>query len=459
MGVPVGVPVGVTASVTTGLVEGTRVTVTWAAPATGPAPTSYAVTLQPAAGSDPIGADADGAATSAIFDGVADGAYTVAVTAVHDVEMGPPGTTTVTVSSTMTPPPTPTAAPDPPTGVTLTVGLSARTGRRGLTAAWTPPATGAAPTGYTITLEGVTPPTLTLPVAVGLMTSWPFPEPAAGTYRGSVTASNAAGTSAAATSAVVAYATVPAAPPDAPRNLAAHVFLSRMPAGKAALTVTWDHPTTGTEVVGYDVTVSGTGQSSVALRRVGPMTSSTYDPLDDGTYTVTVVTYNGAGKGAAAAATVTVDHTTVDANGVDWTPLFGPDQITAWKALKQPLSQMTEDDLWAHVLDVLEDKANVHGGPASYQTMLFVARLLTLWIDVPATDPTDRQITSVADQIAARCAPPFPTTTPSQEYPDRLAPWRAAKAVRNSVTGAPVVLRYKLFGLVRALERYLGVRT
>lgn len=459
-GSPVGTPTGVTARVTTGLVEGSRVTVTWTAPTTGPAPTGYAVTLRPATG-DQRGVDADGAATSAVFDAVADGTYTVTVTAVHDVDLGPPGVTTVTVTTAQAPPPPPTSAPGPPTAVTLTVGLSAVTGQRTVTAAWNPPTSGGEPSGYTVTLVGVAPATVNLPVAVGLMTSLPFPGLAAGTYRVEVTASNAAGMSTATTSAVVAFSPVAAAVPDAPRHLAAHVSGSRAPGGNAAVVVTWDRPDTGTEVAGYDVTLTPTGAPAGPLRRVGAMTSSTHDPVDDGTYDITVVTYNAAGKGAAATAAVTVDHTTIDPDGLDWTPVLGSTQIAAWKALKAPVSRMTEDDLWSHVLDVLEDKTGAHGGLAPYTTMRFVARLLTLWIDVPAAEPTDRQVGALAGQIAAACSPPFPATPPraGQEYTDRLAVWRAARTIRNPTTGAPVVLRYKLFGLAAALERYLGVRT
>lgn len=458
-GSPVGTPSEVTARVTTGLVEGNRVTVTWTAPSTGPGPTGYTVTLRPATG-DQRGVDVDGAATSVVFDAVADGTYTVTVTAVHDVDLGPPGVTAVTVTTTQATSPPPTNAPGPPTDATLTVGLSAVTGRRTVTAAWTLPTTGGQPSGYTVTLVGVAPPTVSVPVAVGLMTSWPFPGLATGTYRVEVTASNAAGDSTVATSAVVAFSPVPTGVPDAPRNLAVHVFGSRTPGGNAALTVTWDRPGTGSEVAGYDVTLTPAGAPAGTLRRVGTRTSSTHDPVDDGTYDVAVVTYNAAGKGAAAAAAVTVDHTTIDPDGLDWTPVFGSTQIAAWKALKAPVSQMTEADLWSHVLDVLEDKAGAHGGLAPYPTMLFVARLLTLWIDVPAADPSTRQVAAMADQVAAACSPRFPAAPPKagQDYTDRLAVWRAARAIRNPTTGAPVVLRYKLFGLAAALERYLGVR-
>ena len=457
-----GVPRDVRAHVTHRALSGNRVTVTWSAPDTGPAPTSYSTTLVPLTGTGGAlrGAEADGASTSTFADFVPVATYLVRVVAVHDRDEGRPAEITVTVTAAPTTPPPTTTVPDPPTAVTLTEGLSATTGLRVLTAAWVPPAAGPAPDGYTVDLAAVTPKGMTLTAYVGLMTSWPFPGLATGTYRASVVATNANGASTAAPSPVTSFQALPPAPPDAPLSLTGHVSASRVTGGNAALVLTWDPPATGTEVKGYEVTLTGPRQTDDTPRRVGPMTSSTYDPISDDTWSAAVLAYNDAGSGDTATASIVVDHNAIDPNGLDWVPVFGTAQVAQWKTMLQAINTMDEQtEFWPHVHRVVEDTAGVHGGLASYPTMLFLARLLVRWIKVPAVDPVEVQIAYAANKISTGCSPDFPTAPPrpGREYTDRMAPWRAAMNIPQPIGPAQVVLRFKLFGLVRALERYLGV--
>lgn len=430
---------------------GTDVTVTWKAPTTEPKPDRYDIALTPVPKAAARDRSTDGTMTSVTFEGVADGTYDVTVVPYVGTDSGPDTTRRVTVAAA-SPSTPPTGTPDPPTDVTVTAGLSTTSGLRGLTVAWTPPAT--APQGYTVMVQSNTkPPVVSSPAAVGPMTSWriePFPP---GTYSATVVATNGDKSSAPVTSGFVTLDAAPGAAPDAPRNLTTRVFASRSAADTAALTIMWDPPDTGAEVAGYDVGLTGTD----AVRRVGNALFVTYDPVKDGMWTIALVAYNAAGRGKGVTGTVTVDHTSLDPAGLDWTPVFGADQIAAWKKLKDPIASMDESAVWARVLRVMEDQEGKHGGLASYPTMLFVARLLALWIDSPPTPPTEEQIVATADHIAATCTPQkFPTTKPAQPYDDRMAPWRAASAVVNPTTKKSIPLRYKLFGLVRTLERYLG---
>lgn len=433
---------------------GTDVTVTWKAPTTEPKPDRYDVALTPVPAATARQKSADGTMTSIVFDGVVDGTYDVTVLSFAGTNAGEATTRRVTVAAPSIPAP-PTGTPDPPTDVTITAGLSLTSGLRGLTVAWTPPAV--APQGYTVLVQtDLKPPVVTSPVAVGPMTSWriePFPP---GTYGATVIATNGDQSSTPARSPFVKLAATPGTVPGTPRNLTTRVFASRSAADKAAVTIMWDPPDSGGEVLGYDV---GLGLTDV-IRRVGNALFTTYDPAADGTLKLGLVAYNAAGPGTGILTTVTVDHTALDPAGLDWTPVFGADQVAEWKKLKDPIAGMDETAIWARVLRVMEDEEGKHGGLASYESMLFAARLLALWIDALPTPPTEEQIVTTADTIAATCKPQkFPTTKPAQPYADRMAPWRAASTVVSPMTKKSIPLRYKLFGLVRTLERYLGERT
>lgn len=442
-----GAPSGLTAVATGDGKGGYVVTVTWSAPVLDPAAAVYEVTLSPR-GSGATTARTvrvDGGATSTTLV-AAVGDFDVSVTGIWELGTGRSATVTVTVPGPAAPPPS--GRPDPPTAVALTAGSSGTTGRRGFTVTWTAPAAGPAVGHYTVTLTPALPKT---PAGVGLMTSYRADEPPAGTYQAGVTASNATGTSDAATSAPLAYTTAPATAPGPPGSPQARLFLA--PSGKPALTVFWNPPTGGAEVTDYAVTLSGT----IPLH-TGLMRAITYPDVADGPYTVTVVAANGAGAGAAASATVTVDRSTLTPGGLDWSTTFGADQIKTWQAMRDDVSAMDEDAFWGNILDVLTDKAGVHGGVASYADQLVVATLLTIWVARPKENPPDRATDARATRLAAACDPDFPPAPSTTEYGgDPLALWRAAQDFTATGTPTQIVLRYKLFAIARALQRYLGV--
>lgn len=442
-----GAPSGLKADVTSDGKGGYVITVTWSAPALGPAPAVYEVALAPRGSGATTSRKVrvDGAATSTTF--VADvGDYEVSVAAIRDVGTAQAATVTVTVPAPAAP--TPSGKPNPPTAVTLTAGSSGTTGRRGFTVTWTPPAAGPAVTGYTVTLTPAVPGT---PAAVGLMTFYRVDEPPAGTYQASITASNTAGTSDAATSATLAYTTSPATTPGPSGTPQARLFLPA--SGKPALTVFWSPPTGGAEVTNYTVTLSGRDALEVGLMR-----SITFTDVADGPYTITVVARNGAGDGTPASASVIVDRSTLTPGGLDWSTTFGPDQIKTWQTMRATVNDMDEDVFWAHLIDVLTDSAGAHGGIASYADQLVVATLLTMWIAKPEVDPPQRATDARATRLANECAPVFPPAPSTTDYTgDPLALWKAAQDFTTTGTPTQIVLRYKLFAIERALQRYLGV--
>lgn len=448
-------PTGLTVTSTptpSGAAAGNDVAVSWVAPASGPRPDKWNVVLASVPDALVQSMDVTGSMTSAMFPGVDTGRYTVIVVGLLESDRGKEATLTVSVPTSTTLPSPPTV-PDPPTDVTVTAEMSTTSAQRGLTVTWKPPANGAPPEGYTVLVQNTaTPPVVTSPVGAGAVTSYRFDALPADTYTATVVATNGDKRSTAVTSAAVTLTARPGARPDAPRNLVARVFASPSTPGKAAVTLSWDPPAAGgAEVAGYDVALTMT----TAVRRVGLARSTTYDPIDDGTYKTALVAYNAAGRGKGTdSQTVVINHAALPTDGVSWVPVVARDELDEIEKFRSTFSATDEKTFWNGITDALADAKGVHGGLASYPTMLFLARLLVLLIEIPATPPTESQIAAMADQIAKDAN--FPTTPPASEHTDRLAPWRAAQTLVAPVTRKSLPVRYKVFGLVRALERYQG---
>ena len=118
-----------------GTTSGSTVNLTWKAPTTGGAPTTYVVQVGSATGLTDLGSVTTGSlSTSATYNGVRAGTYYFQVAAQNSAGIGAPSNQVAT----------PVLVPGGPTGLTATV-----TGTS-LTLSWHAPTTGAAPTSYVI---------------------------------------------------------------------------------------------------------------------------------------------------------------------------------------------------------------------------------------------------------------------------------------------------------------------
>ncbi len=185
-----------------------------------------------------------------------------------------------------------TTAPGAPSSLQVAVD-----GHR-FTFTWAVPASGGAPTGYTLVARVSAGGPLLAAIPVGNVTSYAATGPT-GTYLVSVTASNAVGTGPESTSVTVTLPTVPA-PPGAPSGLGTTV------AGDTA-TFTWNAPSSGGPVGGYLLLAGQTPGFSVPLASLPlPATpaSASVAGVPPGTYYVRLHAQNSGGSSAPSNETV-----------------------------------------------------------------------------------------------------------------------------------------------------------
>ena len=180
-------------------------------------------------------------------------------------------------------------------GASITVQIAVTTGTPGavgnltptsvgttsVSLSWDAPASGGTPTSYSVTGGGTVTISGTTATITGLTD--------ATAYTFSVTAGNAAGTGTAVQIAVTTGT------PGAVRNLTGSAT------GETALSLDWDAPTTGGTPTGYSVTASGVSSTQIAVSG----TSATVTGLSAGTSYAFSVTASNAG-GSSAAETVSV---------------------------------------------------------------------------------------------------------------------------------------------------------
>ncbi len=184
-------------------------------------------------------------------------------------------------------PPNPTGPPGAPTG------FSANVSGNLVAFSWTPPSTGAPPTGYTLIARAPGGALLTT-LAVGTTPAFSVTAPN-GTYVVTVRASNTSGTGPE-SAPVTVTVPVTAPPPGPPSGLAVSV------AGTTA-TFTWNAPASGGAPTGYvllaGMTPGFTSPIATLPLAVNPRTTAV-GGVPPGTYYVRLVAQNGGGTSAAS---------------------------------------------------------------------------------------------------------------------------------------------------------------
>lgn len=256
-------------------VNGSVVSLSWGAPTTGAAPTSYALVARTAAGV-PLNTFDMGLATSFVTP-APNGAFRVSVVATNSFGTGPESTPqTFAVPSLPTPPGAPGNLVASAAGSTVTF-------------TWSPPASGGAPGSYVLMAglsPGFTTPIATVPIAAP-STSLVVPGVPAGTFFVRVVAQNAGGISGASNEVSVTMGGV--APPAAP-TLNAPVVAGN------TVSLSWT-PGAGPAPDSYVLVVrTGGGAPLGALPFTGTATAIPGAP--SGSYLLTVVALNAAGTSA-----------------------------------------------------------------------------------------------------------------------------------------------------------------
>ena len=230
------------------------VSLSWDAPSTGSAPTSYTVTG---------GGTASVSGTTATITGLADAtAYTFSVTASNAAGTG--SATQIAVT---------TGTPGAVGNLTAT-----SVGTTSVSLSWNAPASGGTPTSYTVTGGGTASVSGTTATISGLTD--------ATAYTFSVTASNAAGTGSAAQVAVTTGT------PGTVGNLTATSV------GTTSVSLSWNAPASGGTPTSYTVTGGGTASVSGTTATITGLTDAT-------AYTFSVTASNAAGTGIAVQIAVT----------------------------------------------------------------------------------------------------------------------------------------------------------
>lgn len=268
------------------LATGNNLNLTWGAPATGDAPTSYTVLGRVTPSGAPVVAIPVGTATS-FSTGAPNGTFLLSVVASNDAGTGPES-----ALASVTFPGSGVAAPGAPTGLGVSVaGTTA-------TFTWSPPASGGVPAGYVLqagTSPGFTVPLASLPLPVA-PTSVSIPGIPPGTYYIRLVSQNAGGTSGPSNeiTLTVAGASAPGAP-----------TLSASATGHT-VTVSWT-PGSGGTPTSYTLSAAVTsGGAPVATVPLGG-TSASFANVPSGTYYLRLTASNGAGTSAASnQVTVTV---------------------------------------------------------------------------------------------------------------------------------------------------------
>ncbi len=276
---PPGAPTSVQA-----IVDGSNVSLSWGAPTTGAAPTSYTLIARTAAGA-PLGTFGMGLATS-FATPAPNGAYRISVTATNSFGTGPESTAqTFSVPSLPSPPGAPQS---------LAVSVSGSTA----SFTWTPPASGGAASSYVL-LAGLSPgftsPIATLPLPPA-PTSISVPGVPPGVYYVRLVAQNTGGISGASNEVVVTVGGV--TPPGAPTLNAPQVTGN-------TVTLSWA-PGAGAAPTSYVLAARAPGG---ALIGTVPLTgtSITIPGVPSGTYLLTLVALNGgASSGPSSQITLVV---------------------------------------------------------------------------------------------------------------------------------------------------------
>lgn len=268
------------------LATGNNLNLTWGAPATGDAPTSYTVLGRVSPTGAPVVAIPVGAATS-FSTGAPNGSFLLSVVASNDAGAGPES---ALVGVTF--PGSGVVAPGAPSGLGVSVAGSTAT------FTWSGPASGGAPAGYVLlagTSPGFSSPFAALPLPVS-PTSFSIPGIPPGTYYIRLVAQNAGGTSSPSNEVTltVAGASAPGAP-----------TLSASASGRT-VNVSWT-PGSGGTPTGYTLSAAVTpGGAPVATVPLGG-TSVAFANVPSGTYYLRLTASNGAGTSPASnQVTVTV---------------------------------------------------------------------------------------------------------------------------------------------------------
>ncbi len=255
--------------------SGNTVDMSWSAPTSGSAPTSYTLVAKTPSGA-PLGTLPLGLVTN--FSAAApNGAYLLSVLAANAVGTGPESNTvTVSLPSALQP-------PGPPSGLTASVAGSTV----GFT--WNAPSSGGAVANYVLVVGGT--PGFTTPLAAVPLPASPrsvsFSGIPPGTYYLRMVAQNAAGTSAA--SPEIAMAVAGATAPGAP-TLNAPVVTGN------TVALSWT-PGVGGAPTSYMLSVTGAAVGTAPLSG----TSLTVPGVPSGTYFLRLVALNSAGPSPSSA--------------------------------------------------------------------------------------------------------------------------------------------------------------
>lgn len=263
-------PTGLTAATR----QGHTLTLTWAAPVSGPAPDSYVIEAGYGPG-EVIGSLALGPVPAITLD-APDGVFYVRVHAVAGASRSAASNELRLVVGEVAPPSAP-------------VHLLGLVNGSALHLSWSNTHDGGATTQLWLRVNGAN----VLPLPLG--ESFTYDGVPDGTYDVSVVAANAAGSSAPSNSVALRFPSACSGPPAAP------VSFSAWSAG-ATLHLSWAPPSSGPAVTSYTVVVSGTFGGS--LETTGRALSG---PLPPGDYAVRIIANNACGQSAAAPA------------GPDWT--------------------------------------------------------------------------------------------------------------------------------------------
>ena len=267
---PPGAPTNVQATV-----DGSNVSLSWGAPTTGAAPTSYTLIARTAAGA-PLGTFGMGLATS-FATPAPNGAFRVSVTASNSFGTGPESAAqTFSVPSLPSPPGVPQG---------LAVSVSGST----VTFTWAPPASGGPASSYVL-LAGLSP-GFTSPIAALPLppapTSVAVPGVPTGVYYARLVAQNGGGISAASNEVVVTVGGTP--PPGAPT-------LNPPQVTGNTVTLSWAAGS-GTAPTSYGLLVRAADGTPIgALPLTG--TTITVPGAPSGTYLLTLVAMNAGGTSA-----------------------------------------------------------------------------------------------------------------------------------------------------------------
>lgn len=272
---PPGAPTNFQASV-----DGSVVNLSWGAPSTGAAPTSYTLVARTAGGAS-LGSYPMGLATS-FSTAAPNGAYSVSVIASNSFGIGPESAARTLVVPSLPPPP---GAPQ---------GLAATVSGNTLSFSWAAPTSGGSASSYTL-LAG-TSPGFTTTIAQAPLPPSPlsasFAGVPVGTYYVRVVAQNAGGISTASNEIAVTVGGPPPPPtPGAPTMNAAQVSGS-------TVTLSWT-PGGGGVASSYALTARLPSGASLGPVPVATSTAS-FAGVPPGTYVVSVVAINAGGTSASS---------------------------------------------------------------------------------------------------------------------------------------------------------------